>query len=401
MTLVNRRRVQLLVHGSILSPPQATQRRVEDELAQSPSAFRRLTTKQQATVEGFAKKQPPSKAAQPSNHRRQQTIDADAALYNGRPFGLSDIALESTVGKCKPDGLVKSTQSGAPFFSSIIEVKNEIGTGHCDPSIQAGETYGTCWSQPESSRIRESCCCPSLLIAIAGPWMCILGAVYLDRIVVEPLTDYVWLGDHPQKDEYLTRLVRVFRTARASIAELSEYYKALKLPPSSPSSGVFAARTESGDQIVVKFAQQYHIEGHRLLASQRLAPKILFYRGPAYAGGYHLVIMERIGSGSLYGWVKSHVGELEPLRQDVEKALKILHEADLVFGDLRAPNVVVSESDAGRPSGMLVDFDWCGREGEVRYPAAMNEEIDWATGAEAGGLITKQHDMEMLDRLFQ
>ncbi|QRV94387.1 kinase domain protein [Ceratobasidium sp. AG-Ba] len=489
----------------VVSPQQTTQEHVEDELAQLPSTLRQLTAKQRATVEGFLNKPPPSEAAEPFNFRRQQTSDTDEALYNGRPFDLSglpvqfyhpvfdnflqyleatgpisaseyknmvefvhesqeiydqehprlkallpyldillnpDITSEPVVGKCGPSGLVKSTQSGVPSFSAIIEIHDEIGTGNCDPSVLVGEAYGTCWSQPESSRIRNLCCCPSLLIAIAGPWICVLGAVYLDRIVIQPLTDYILLGDHPQRDKHLTRLVRLFRAARTSIAELSEYYKTLELPPASASSAhinignparffplvrefqgpsghtvkfqyegpidnyeihgpVFAARTESGERIVVKFAEQYHIEGHRLLASNGLAPKVLFYRGPTYAGGYHLVIMERIGSGSLYDWARSHAGELAPIRQDVEKALKILHEADLVFGDLRAPNVIVSECDSVRPRGMLVDFDWCGREGEVRYPAAMNEKIGWATGAEAGALIMRQHDRDMLERLFQ
>src|SRR5688572_17282077 len=60
---------------------------------------------------------------------------------------------------------------------------------------------------------------------------------------------------------------------------------------------------------------------------------------------------------------------------DVEKAVALLHANGWVFGDLRDANVVVS---GGR--GFLVDFDWAGKEGEDRYPAALNENNSWHNG---------------------
>jgi len=29
--------------------------------------------------------------------------------------------------------------------------------------------------------------------AIAGPWMCVLGGVFIDKAIIQPLTDYIWL----------------------------------------------------------------------------------------------------------------------------------------------------------------------------------------------------------------
>ncbi len=56
----------------------------------------------------------------------------------------------------------------------------------------------------------------------------------------------------------------------------------------------------------------------------------------------------------------------------VRKALNLLHENGLVFGDVRDANAVVCK---GR--GFLVDFDWAGREDKDRYPAALNLANGW------------------------
>ena len=40
-----------------------------------------------------------------------------------------------------------------------------------------------------------------------------------------------------------------------------------------------------------------------------------------------------------------------------------------MFGDLRRPNTLV-----GNDAGMLVDFDWCGKSGEARYPPEINRD---------------------------
>ncbi|KAI0054913.1 hypothetical protein BV25DRAFT_1833472 [Artomyces pyxidatus] len=50
---------------------------------------------------------------------------------------------------------------------------------------------------------------------------------------------------------------------------------------------------------------------------------------------------------------------------------------------------------------MLVDFDLAGREGEAQYLPMINDgaEIKWAAGVRGAGLITKQHDLDMLEIL--
>ncbi|KAG6892706.1 hypothetical protein C0992_012880, partial [Termitomyces sp. T32_za158] len=50
----------------------------------------------------------------------------------------------------------------------IKEVKNEIGTSLADPSHQAGYAYRKYWA--EQTAIRKLSHCPSIILAIAGPW---------------------------------------------------------------------------------------------------------------------------------------------------------------------------------------------------------------------------------------
>jgi hypothetical protein len=49
----------------------------------------------------------------------------------------------------------------------------------------------------------------------------------------------------------------------------------------------------------------------------------------------------------------------------------------------------------------LIDFDWAGPIGEAKYPAAVNKiTVKCFNGVEGGGLIAKQHDIEMAPFLF-
>ncbi|KAH7337262.1 hypothetical protein B0J17DRAFT_666928 [Rhizoctonia solani] len=74
---------------------------------------------------------------------------------------------------------------------------------------------------------------------------------------------------------------------------------------------------------------------------------------------------------------------------DIETAVDLLHTRDFVFGDLREPNVMA----------MLVDFDWCGKHLEGRYPLRMNLELGWHTAVGPGAVMDKEHDTHMLNRL--
>lgn len=76
------------------------------------------------------------------------------------------------------------------------------------------------------------------------------------------------------------------------------------------------------------------------------------------------------------------------------EAIGILHAQNIVFGDLRRPNIMITDDDRVR----LIDFDWCGVHGEHTYPFTLNDArnttngIDWDSGVKRGGKMMKVHD---------
>ena len=101
-----------------------------------------------------------------------------------------------------------------------------------------------------------------------------------------------------------------------------------------------------------------------------------------------MVVMDFVRERNSGKWLNK--GALEA----VKKAVKALHDAQLVFGDLRRPNILVTDTGA-----MLIDFDWCGKESEARYPVEINMSITWPSGVDSGTEMKREHDNEMVRKL--
>ncbi|KAF8597082.1 hypothetical protein BDV93DRAFT_479692 [Ceratobasidium sp. AG-I] len=483
------------------SVPTTTGSAPEDSVPDLINAFETLNTRRRNAVSAFRDGSSASAAAGVSDFIKQQTNDTKP-IYNGRPYSrtalpvhlyhhafeqfatklkatenlsaaryaavekllynsqrlypteaerwdaiqpflaaaIGHVITHKPIPKCQADGVVTFDHlaSGQCVFPVIIEIKNEIGTGGSDPWIQAAESYAIYWSQEKLSELRGASCCPSLVIAIAGPWMCVSGAVFLDRVVVQPLTDYLWLGHHPQQENRLVHLAQVFEAISVSTTSLINYYSSLLSQAysvdtqlyypyircySGPAGDipftykkqlgnpnvvrpVFEATLDNGNSVVVKFAEFYNFQAHKLLADKSLAPALLFHSPTPSYGGLWMIVMEFCGEGFdayFNAHPKLELSAREHVRSQVREALDILHGANLVFGDLRRPNVLVVPGADGKLGVRLVDFDWCGKEGQALYPAALNqgEGMRWAGGAEKRSVIEKEHDNEMLELLFK
>ena len=140
-----------------------------------------------------------------------------------------------------------------------------------------------------------------------------------------------------------------------------------------------------------------------MLAEQNLAPKLLYVSTENTVLGYFgykvMVVMEFLEGQTAkefeYVTLKDR-SIWRRVHQDVKTAINILHAVDLVFGDLRGPNILIVEGRA-----KLVDFDWCGTAGKNRYPTDLNPKIKWPTGVVQGGLMQKDNDMEMISTMFK
>ena len=160
-------------------------------------------------------------------------------------------------------------------------------------------------------------------------------------------------------------------------------------PIPSRDKAVFIANTRENQKIVVKFTEVYNDIAHSLLAAKGLAPP-LFSCDRTTFSDFTMVVMGYVDGKQLF----HKYPDVTPgvVLDKISDALKTLHESHLVFGDLRSPNILVT--DQGKVQ--LVDFDWCGKVGEGKYPADINrEDIKWPEGVVPGGFLRFEHDDEM------
>jgi hypothetical protein len=267
------------------------------------------------------------------------------------------------------------------------------------------------------------------------------------------------LGFHTERN--LLRLARAFAATRRVIADLKEFYKAALPAPGSithlfpsplpiptytgvmPSltftrrlsrsgeivllaedeasrqSGIYLAtmaKPRSVDEgtvmpssvdaladtseVVVKFTARYNPQAHHLLATEGLAP--MLHACVPVCGDLFMVVMDRV-HGEM-AWKAATRGELVPyhIYKDIQDAVALLHSNDLVFGDLRAQNIVIVRSSGLdiRCRGVLIDFDWVGVHGIGRFPASLdNGLLDWtSSGIKRYGIMDKAHDLIMLNK---
>ena len=144
-------------------------------------------------------------------------------------------------------------------------------------------------------------------------------------------------------------------------------------------------------QVVVKFTRSYCREAHELLADASLAPALRYCAHERDVRMY-VVVMDYVERAET--WERLSPARAESLR----KAVRLLHEKDIVFGDLRAPNVLGLEDRI-----MVIDFDWAGQMGSARYPEDISmgkNGISWPKGVKRGGLIEKEHDLDLMERVI-
>jgi len=264
-------------------------------------------------------------------------------------------------------------------------------------------------------------------MAHAGPWLTILGGIVTSDCIVQRLTDYLRLPFHLTHDEYqCLRIARVLYVLRESLAQLRTWYDAIpKLPqglslarffpyPSEFKKGgklfefkyqkpletdatcktYLATLTNDSAQVVVKFVTSYGEEVHMAMADAGFAPNLL-YCGPTLTDNlddYKMVVMEYVSARDKD---PTRLLDAEELGQ-LGEIIKTLHTKGYVFGDLRRPNIVVTKEKKVQ----LIDFDWAGKEGDVRYPMCLSPYISWAPSVHEDELIRKEHDLFMLNKLL-
>ncbi|PCH38446.1 hypothetical protein WOLCODRAFT_23380 [Wolfiporia cocos MD-104 SS10] len=273
-----------------------------------------------------------------------------------------------TLGESAEDLIAKKPPPNETVALVIVEEDPELGSGDFDPTTKVSYSYERFWASVEYQHIFNASCCPSFLIARSGSWLCVLGAVWTTHVVVQRLTDFVWLGTSPRIDDSCRlNVARVTSSLRKAIVTLRRFYASFDT--SAPPRGVLPC-------FLCPWIKSYYVGrlesdiDHSALPAA--GPVQLYPRGPS-----------------------EDDEEVEEVLDQVERALTVLHGAGLVYGDLHRPNVMVT--DEGKVQ--LVDFDSAGKEGAVRYHPFISTSQRWPSGVKPYAMIKAEQDREMLNFL--
>ena len=154
--------------------------------------------------------------------------------------------------------------------------------------------------------------------------------------------------------------------------------------------------------ICIKFVQRYGKDMHICCADEGFAPNLIAFE--TLLGGWYMVVMDFLDRSwrpfedidMTSKW--TNTARLQ-LKQKMHAALVKLHQHHMVHGDLRDTNVLVKHNSG---EFMLIDYDWAGTLGTARYPRLVNKSdvLGRPKDVEDGELISTQHDIHMLEHLF-
>jgi hypothetical protein len=269
-----------------------------------------------------------------------------------------------------------------------------------------------------------STCAPHTNVHIAGAHIGFAGAIWTDRPHLQVLAPTLPLFCHASDDDMRMQIARCLGATKKAILALKDYYEFelphitalrphLAFPHPSKYHSLDGATTHEfkylshldedklvfcgavdNDKICIKFVRRYSMEAHVRCSSLGFAPTLKgFERIP---GGWYIVVMDFIED-------EYHNLETSPDKASFESEVRVsvesLHEAGFVHGDIRSANIMVKKD--GSPGIMILDFDWAGLAGQVKYPMGVNDiDIRRPNGAQDNEFIMVEHDIEMLNYMF-
>ncbi|THV04062.1 hypothetical protein K435DRAFT_714825 [Dendrothele bispora CBS 962.96] len=386
-------------------------------------------------------------------------LEASAAFYDTQNSRKE--VMKPVMEKLFPEGIWWQTYIGGKqakpeaywLLSLIFELKNQRGS-HGDPTTRAVLDYIAILADKDlSAAFRTRSNAPSVSLGLAGSELIVSSMISTDAVYVEELYCEDLHGGF-DIDERVIRVARVLQAVKNAFDGLNTFYAKLIEDDSSLPDGshllprpvhanaphldlvdslglrflyklgsrkggqvgtnantermrnmqhaVYVALGDGthipSEEVIVKFTLKYNVEAHQTLAKANLAPK-LYHHCPVL-GGYVMIVMEKVVGKMAWDWKNFDQRKMpRSIYADVHRAVDILHDKGIVFGDLRLPNILVRDISQ---RAVLVDFDWAAKEGEGRYPPTIDPDSlshGWASGVERYGLMKKEHDLHMLEML--
>jgi serine/threonine protein kinase len=195
------------------------------------------------------------------------------------------------------------------------------------------------------------------------------------------------------------RIYSTFKSFDGQVISLT-FKSRLKVWSKNPESKLLFLATSSqlSQQLLVKFiAGEHGTDAHRAIAKAGYAPTL--FGVSKVEGALTAYIMEYLsptdGWQTLHDYAKQHQDVKSRIKNQVDQLLEIMDNARIVHGDLRPNNIMIRHSRGeAEPQLKVVDFDWSGESGKVKYPLRRNEEIPWPAGP--GEPIIDGHDKTLL-----
>ena len=225
---------------------------------------------------------------------------------------------------------------------------------------------------------------------------------------IDPLTSplsLLFIPDDTENIETLARVLSALYTAQSSSYDEDDtphpYFNdesKLTYVSQVENRNLFRARLETDslvEDVMVKFVKRYGQDVHAYLASLELAPKL--HQVERLPGGWMAVIMSEFKGSNLLGMAEDKLVDAgyATFRTTL---MEKLQAKDFVHGDLRRQNILLSDTN----KFAVVDFDWAGKHGDVKYPLSinLNSTCGWSPDVDAGVLIDRSHDRYQLDKLL-
>ncbi|KAG8924874.1 hypothetical protein FRC02_010141 [Tulasnella sp. 418] len=225
----------------------------------------------------------------------------------------------------------------------------------------------------------------------------------------------IYLGGNPNATNPTFENAKVLRALSDGLKTLDDYYSKLQLTSGPAYSRFFpylqAFPADSCGKEYIQFEYlkkltQCNLQGknsrYRRTGCSQVRQTIHFLR--ASSSCFSWTCTKAILS--FKGWptasIRPFPDDLAKLpdgfQEEVERAVKILHDNNWVFGDLRTPNIMVHNKHP-----LFVDFDWCTEDEVGTSPDDLNEVdgIGWHPEVKQVGIMRKKHDLFMLKKLWQ
>ncbi|RDB15242.1 hypothetical protein Hypma_004767 [Hypsizygus marmoreus] len=352
------------------------------------------------------------------------------AFYHIVPEFLPGSPREIDIYEFRTDGALLVDHEKQSYIYVIIEVQNEVGLASAEPGIQGARYYlehVRSLIEAQGEKLGH-CALPVILLCQFGPYLSVSVGSAGGPSPVPTVEQVAFIALHADVT-YLAEtkagacIIGALRAASLSLRNLyPSLIKDTKRQVQFPYPRSFrdmngemvsftyvraeenkrvyhAKRDDTADPICIKFSLRYSSKAHEVAYEAGYAPRLLAVER---AGDWNMIVMDD-ESDDYFTLVDLRESggvsdRIENVRDEVRRALGIVHDQGYVHGDIRAINVLVRKTDAatGPGSVLLIDWDWAGRDGDVRYPYSINPEIARPEGAVAGSLISRDHDLWMI-----